>query len=58
VNLSCVDPARYHDLPTHWILCIGELSYCLGGGNKTMSLPIMADPDQLLVGDSKVDTCD
>ncbi len=37
-----------------WIVCPRKQSYCLGSGNKTMSLPVMTDPDYLFIGDSKV----
>ena len=33
----------------------GIARYGLGGADKAMNLPIMAQPDRLLIGDSKVD---
>src|ERR1700693_3406439 len=51
----CLDMTRYYNFPAQWIVCLRKLGYCLGSGNKTMSLPIASEPDLLFIGDSKVD---
>ena len=58
VNLVCLDAARYYNLPARRIVCLQKLCYRLGGSNGTMRLPIMADPNLLLIGDPKVDASD
>jgi hypothetical protein len=55
VNFVCLDATRYYNLPTRCIVCLQKLRYRLGGSNKTMRLPIMADPNLLFIGDPKVD---
>jgi hypothetical protein len=54
MNFVCLDTTGYYNFPTQWIVCLHKLCHCFGSGNKTMSLPIKADPDELFAGDPKV----
>ena len=58
MNLLCFDTAWYYNLPAQGIICLHELSYGLGSADKSMNLPVMTQPDRLLIGDSKVDARD
>jgi hypothetical protein len=54
VNLLCFDTTGYYNLPAQGVICLHKLSYGLGGADKAMNLPVMTQPDRLLIGDSKV----
>ena len=56
MNFVCFNTTWYQNFPPSGIVCLGELAYGFGSVNDTMSLSVVANPHELFVGDSKVDT--
>jgi hypothetical protein len=55
VNFLRLNTARYYNLPTKRIICRSKLRYSLSGGDESVNLPVMTQPDWLPIADTKVD---
>ncbi len=58
VDLLCFDATRYYNLPARGVIGIHKQSYGLGGADEAVNLAVVAEPDWLPIGNSKVDARD
>lgn len=56
VNFARVDATGQDHLPARWVVRLSKLRDGLRSGDLTMGLPVMADPNELFIGNAKVDS--